>query len=327
MTRITLLAILLLIVGCTLVARRTLDERYGTPDPGRYDVPVASPQISYRSDIQPILDRRCVVCHGCYDAPCQLKLTAWEGVARGASEKPVYDGGRLVEAAPTRLFIDAQTASEWRSRGFHPVLNERSPTPAANRSASVLFRMLDLKERHPLPAVDVLPGTFDFSLDRKQQCVAIEDFDRYERDYPLWGMPFGFSGLSDSERATLTGWLEQGAPFEGPAPLPPAIESEVRQWEQFLNGDTLKEQLTSRYLFEHLFLAHLHFDSGPDTHYFRLVRSGTPPGQAVREIATRRPYDDPGVSRVYYRLTPERETLVAKTHMPYALNPARMALG
>jgi hypothetical protein len=325
MTRLTLLAILVLIVGCTLVARRTLDEHYGMPDPARYDVPVVSPQISYRNDIQPILDRRCVVCHGCYDAPCQLKLTAWEGVARGASDKLVYDGGRLVEAAPTRLFIDAQTASEWRIRGFHPVLNERAPTPAANRSASVLFRMLDLKYRHPLPDVDVLPGTFDFSLDRKQQCVAIEEFDRFERDYRLWGMPFGLPGLSESERATLTRWLELGAPFEGPAPLPPAVEGEIRNWEQFLNGDTLKAQLTSRYLYEHLFLAHLHFDSDPDNHYFRLVRSGTPPGQPVREIATRRPYDDPGVSRVYYRLTPERETLVAKTHMPYALNPARMA--
>jgi hypothetical protein len=185
--------------------------------------------------------------------------------------------------------------------------------------------MLDLKYRHPLPDVDVLPGTFDFSLDRKQQCVAIEEFDRFERDYRLWGMPFGLPGLSESERATLTRWLELGAPFEGPAPLPPAVEGEIRNWEQFLNGDTLKAQLTSRYLYEHLFLAHLHFDSDPDNHYFRLVRSGTPPGQPVREIATRRPYDDPGVSRVYYRLTPERETLVAKTHMPYALNPARMA--
>jgi hypothetical protein len=326
MGRIMLITLLTLFAGCTLVASYTLDERYGEPDPTRFDVPVASQQISYRSDVQPILDRRCVVCHGCYDAPCQLKLSAWEGVARGASKERVYDGGRLVETAPTRLFIDAQTASEWRTRGFHPVLNERSQTPAANRSANVLFRMLDLKNRHSLPDVDVLPASFDFSLDRKQQCASIEEFDRFEHDYPLWGMPFGLPGLSDAERATLVSWLEQGAPFEGPAPLPPAVERNISEWEQFLNGDSVKEQLTSRYLYEHLFLAHLHFDSDPESHYFRLVRSSTPPGQPTREIVTRRPYDDPGVSRVYYRLTPERETLLAKTHMPYALNPARMAL-
>ena len=31
------------------------------------------------------------------------------------------------------------------------------------------------------------------------------------------------------------------------------------------------------------------------------------------------------MARVYYRLVPERETIVAKTHMPYALSAARMA--
>jgi hypothetical protein len=29
--------------------------------------------ISFADEVQPILDKRCVVCHGCYDAPCQLK--------------------------------------------------------------------------------------------------------------------------------------------------------------------------------------------------------------------------------------------------------------
>jgi hypothetical protein len=318
------MALLALLAGCALVARHTLNERYGAADPARFDVPEPSQSISYRKDIQPILDRRCVVCHGCYDAPCQLKLSSWQGVARGATNKKVYDGGRLLEAPPTRLFIDAHGASAWRKRGFHPVLNERSDTPDANRSASVLFRMLDLKQRHPLPDVDVLPATFDFSLDRKQQCTSIEEFDKFERDYPLWGMPFGLPGLSGAERGTLVNWLEQGAPYEGPAALPLSIERQVADWEQFFNGDSLKEQLTSRYLYEHLFLAHLHFDS--EQQFFRLVRSSTPPGQPVREIATRRPYEDPGVSRVYYRLTPVRETLVAKTHMPYALNPARMEL-
>ena len=56
-----------------------------------------------------------------------------------------------------------------------------------------------------------------------------------------------------------------------------------------------------------------------------MVRSATPPGQPVQLIASRRPVDDPGVERVYYRLVPERETIVAKTHMPYALGAARMA--
>jgi hypothetical protein len=327
MARIALLAVLALLAGCAMLAEHALNDRYGEPDPARFDVAVNPPHaISYRNDVQPILNRRCVVCHACYDAQCQLKLSAWEGVVRGASKLKVYDSTRILEAAPTRLFVDADKASEWRTRDFYPVLNERSPSSTANLSASVLFRMLDLKRRHPLPDAKVLPTSFDFSLDRDQQCARIEEFDSFERDYPLWGMPYGLPGLSDPERATLVRWLEQDAPYEGPAPLPSAVVQTRHEWELFLNGDSLKERLTSRYLYEHLFLAHLHFDSDPEKHYFRLVRSSTPPGQPLREIATRRPYDDPGVSRVYYRLTPERETLVAKTHMPYALGPERMAL-
>jgi hypothetical protein len=96
-------------------------------------------------------------------------------------------------------------------------------------------------------------------------------------------------------------------------------------WERFFNGDSLKERLFSRYAYEHLFLAHLYFDDDPQRQYFKMVRSATPPGQPVQLIASRRPVDDPGVERVYYRLLPERETIVAKTHMPYALGAGRMA--
>ncbi len=325
--RTTLLLALALLSGCTMFSRHGLDDRYGKPDPARFDVP-AMPQhgMSYRDNIQPILNRRCVVCHACYDAQCQLKLTAFEGIDRGATGKTIYDALRLVEAPTSRLFVDARTPSKWRAREFHPVLNERDPAPEADRSASVLFRVLDMKRRHPLPDVAVLPKSFQFSLARKQQCARIEDFDRFEKRYPPWGMPFGLPGISDAEHATLVHWLEQGAPYEGPPPLPSDVAQTVLDWELFLNGDSLKERLTSRYLYEHLFVAHLHFDSDPAHHYFRLVRSDTPPGQPINEIASRRPYDDPGVDRVYYRFAPERETLVAKTHMPYALGPERMAL-
>jgi hypothetical protein len=327
MIRKTWILILALLTGCTMIATQQLNERYGEPDPARYDVPL-EPQdgMSYRDDIQPIFNRRCAVCHACYDAQCQLKLTAWEGVARGASKQKVYDSTRLLDAKPTRLFIDAQTASEWRKDDFFPVLNERDPTTTANKYGSVLFRMLELKHQHPLPDVAVLPESFDFSLNRDQQCASIAEFDRFESDYPLWGMPYGMPELSENEHATLVRWLDQGAPYEGPAPLPPAVTQQVSEWEQFLNAESLKARLTSRYLYEHLFLTHLYFDTDAEHHYFRLIRSTTPPGQPAREIATRRPYDDPGVDRVYYRLTPERETIVAKTHMPYALGKARMAL-
>ena len=72
------------------------------------------PQISWADDVQPVLEKRCVVCHGCFDAPCQLKLTSYEGLVRGANSTKVYDGSRIKAAAPSRLGIDAQTADEWQ---------------------------------------------------------------------------------------------------------------------------------------------------------------------------------------------------------------------
>ena len=86
----------------------------------------------------------------------------------------------------------------------------------------------------------------------------------------------------------------------------------------------VKEQLASRYIYEHWFLAHLYFDDVAPVQFFELVRSKTPPNVPIDLIATRLPYDDPGVSRVYYRLRPIHSTLVAKTHMPYALNAERL---
>ena len=205
----TLALIATCVAGCATLTQDSLDQRYGRADTTRFDrLPVAAAGgVSYRDDVRPILDKRCVVCHGCYDAPCQLKLGSWEGIARGISKAPVYDSSRLSEAPPTRLFVDAQLPSHWRGKGFDAVLNERTPSPANNLEASVLYRSLALKRAHPLPDVKVLPKTFDFSLDRSQSCPNLGEFDAHERKHPLAGMPYGLRGLDDREQGVLTRWL------------------------------------------------------------------------------------------------------------------------
>ena len=78
----------------------------------------------------------------------------------------------------------------------------------------------------------------------------------------------------------------------------------VAQWERFFNGDSLKERLVSRYVYEHLFLAHLYFDDDPE----RAVLPAGALAHAARASRSTdrdaRPFDDPGVDRVYYRLRP-----------------------
>ena len=78
MRRILAIASLAALAGCATLARHSLDEQYGAPDPARFDRPAAAAAgLSYRADVQPILENRCVVCHACYDAQCQLKLSAY----------------------------------------------------------------------------------------------------------------------------------------------------------------------------------------------------------------------------------------------------------
>ena len=55
-----------------------------------------------------------------------------------------------------------------------------------------------------------------------------------------------------------------------------------------------------------------------------MVRSRTPPGQPVEEIARLRPYDDPG-HPFYYRLRLYDPSIVAKDHVVYELSDRRMA--
>ncbi|QTG90480.1 fatty acid cis/trans isomerase, partial [Vibrio furnissii] len=63
-------------------------------------------------------------------------------------------------------------------------------TPEANLQAGLMARLLAQKEAHPLPQQDQLEG-FDFSTDREQQCITIEEYESYQHNYPNWGMPFG----------------------------------------------------------------------------------------------------------------------------------------
>ncbi|EGQ8022268.1 fatty acid cis/trans isomerase [Vibrio vulnificus] len=320
-----ILAVVTLFAGCATYAGLNYDQLFGEAEVRDRSEHIQSAQSAFfMHDVKPIIENRCVVCHACYDAPCQLKLSSVEGIDRGASKTLVYQGTRLTATAPTRLFEDAQTTQEWRDAGFHPVLNERAQTSVANIDAGLIARLLQQKERHPLPQQDQLEG-FDFSIDREQTCPTIEEFDQYERTNPSWGMPFGMPNLSAKEHQTLMAWLENGAIMNDHIPLTRDQAAEITRYEQMFNKSSRKNQLAARYIYEHLFLSHLYFSElEGEPHFFTMVRSSTPPGEPVQRIVTRRPYDDPGVERVYYRIIPEQGTIVDKTHMPFALNSQRM---
>jgi len=275
--------------------------------------------LSYPRDIQPIFTAKCVACHACYDSPCQLNLGSAEGALRGGHKLPVYNGTRTRAQEPTRLFLDAEDEAAWRRKGFHSVLD------AQGSQAALMARMLELGRSQPLTPNARLPAGLDIGIGRENSCPRPDEFDGYARKNAHAGMPFAVTGLSDEEYARLQRWLEQGAPVERQALQPSVAEAaQITEWERLLNTPGARGKLVGRWLYEHLFIAHLYFEDVAGGHFYQLVRSRTPSGEPVDVIATRRPNDDPG-TRFHYRLRPIPDVIVHKTHITYPLSPAKLA--
>lgn len=259
----------------------------------------------YREKIRPIFENRCIACHSCYTSPCQLNLQSYEGFERGAYRENVYNGTRLNSTRPTRLGVDASDVFAWRKMDFFAV------NTSADVEKNLFVEMLRTK---PIELRD-LPGTpVEESMTCPRDISSVKSI--YSRSEDL-KMPYGLQPLKEEELATIKNWIQKGA--RGPEKkltVSSSVEAEVREWEMFFNKPTLKEKLVSRYLYEHLFLAHIHFEKGPGQ-YYRLVRSRTECDKAITEIPTRRPNDYPGTTRFYYCLKPLDEIVVAKTHMPF----------
>jgi len=200
--------------------------------------------VSYQEDVAPILNRRCAVCHSCYNAACQLQLSSFEGVDRGGSKDAIYVGARLKAQDPTRLFVDAQSTEKWREKGFHSVTDSNA-TDGYN--SSMMLHLLDAKRKQPSSSGEFRAEAADLS------CPAdTKEMGSFLAQHPDRGMPFGFPQLSPSEFATLAAWLQQGA--HGPSEIeqkalaaPDSVtQIEIAKWELFLNRDDAKHAMTAR---------------------------------------------------------------------------------
>lgn len=286
-------------------------------------LPARAEDDEFNARIKPIFESRCIACHSCYNAPCQMNLQSYSGVTRGATSRNVYEARRLHSVPPTRLDIDASTTAEWRAMGFHDVLGSGKSTD------SLLSRLTKLRGKYSALQPDKQVA------DSQVCAVDAHDSRIGETDNRAQlGMPYGLPPLSVEQIAALETWVAHGAP--GPVlsraaereGIPATLRGEVEAWEAFLNDKGDRQQLVSRYIYEHLFLAHLHFASSAAEAtrppFFRLVRSHTACGEKIDEIATRRPTDAPGVGTMFYCLRPLTGTIVEKTHIPYELSQAKL---
>lgn len=264
-------------------------------------------EISYLNEIKPILDKRCVSCHSCYNSPCQLKLSSNEGLKRGASKKDVY-ANRLTADEPTRLFIDAHSTNQWRQKGFFSVTDKLK-----NKNESIMMQYLYQKKLNPQ-----ILGSYNPEEDELSCVKNSKELNEYFQDNPHKGMPYGFPSLAQRDYKLLMNWLDKGAKVKKKKEIIPAKEQIlITRFEKFFNQKDIKHKVTARYIYEHLFLAHISFDKN-SKNFYELVRSKTKIGK-VQTIATRFPYDKID-EPFYYRFKKITSTIVHKTHMVYNMD-------
>lgn len=163
------------------------------------------------------------------------------------------------------------------------------------QTASLFENMIRLGKQYEFAPNSKLPDDIELGLARTNQCTSNGDFGDYADDHPYEGMPLGMTSLSDDEYATLAGWLQQGGAI---SPLITEInaaeQKQIQRWENWLNADDKHQQLITRWMYEHLYLAHLYFeDAGRDTRFLNwcvrirprasLSTSSPPAGPTMRQ--------------------------------------------
>ncbi len=289
-------------------------------------------QDRYIDDVQEVLAKRCASCHGCSDSPCQLKLTSLEGILRGSNETNLFAVG-LTSSGPSKLpefrvtdadgLIDwTATEARWRDADYYSV--------TAGGEKSIMNQLLVAAHESPMAGRKLGPARQlheDGAGSRSFECVGPDELTAEE--ITPRPMPFGLPELSDADQKSLTSWLADGTPRtsqDDEARLfQPLEQATIDNWEGFFNRSTPKGQLVARYLYEHLFFAHVNFPNMPGE-FYELVRSSTAAPEAIQEIVTERPHDSPGKGVVpFYRLRKYTAIVVQKNHVPWQLDDAVMA--
>lgn len=295
----------------------------------------------YLSKIQPIFDGRCIACHSCYNSPCQLDLTSYEGLTRGANKRNLYTFPKTKEALPTRLGIDAKTPEEWHQKefGFFSVLSPAQGESSNDLTTSTLFKMIDMRYKTFAPPQSEDPDKYKrwglYQSEDSRYCPNSSvsgELRTYSEARFLGGMPYGFPALKNDELNEIRRWLQASAP-------PPSAEIQkiisdpgeyqhlVTATENFLNGNDFKSHLVARYIYEHLFLAHIYFDDsenrqGRPKAFFRLIRAENQNNSPV-EIPTVRPMNNPH-KPFFYRFKKYTNSIVHKNHLPYKITSKKL---
>lgn len=294
----------------------------------------------FLNDVQPILTKRCVACHGCYEAPCQLNLQSYEGLRRGFNPEPIYSGKRIEYVHYTPRPGDSLNPEAWRSHGFLPVLDTKQPV----NGLLYQFVKRGTEINNPPFALAPYKKLQDAYENDQRQCVAtssqfeehfktsnphqVISFEDFVSENQKVGMPFGLPALDrKSEQDVLLEWARAGA--VGPSAEAKALLEKsarpdiIASWEGFLNDQSAQGIVTGRYIFEHVFSATIFFEEIPGE-YYDLIRSKSAKG-AIEPVVTDLPYRDPQVKQVFYRFKKATRAITQKTQNIWRLSETKLA--
>ena len=248
------------------------------------------PPVDFARDVKPVLDNRCVVCHACYDAPCQLVLSRLRG--RRARREP---GAGLRLEPPGGEAADAPLRRRAATRRSGA---RRASSPCSSRPSAVArcSRMLALGHAHPFAEGQRLPDERPARHRPPAQCPnAPSEFDDYAHEHPQGGMPYGMAPLAPEELRVLAAFASQarrGA--RGPRRCRPRAQAQVARWETFLNGDVAEgahhRPLPLRALVPRAPRTSRTSRAGPSSAWCARARR---PASPIDEIATRAPLRRP----------------------------------
>ena len=293
----------------------------------------------YMDKVQPIIAKRCVVCHSCSNGPCSLNMTSYKALERGVNKDDPYFLYRLVPGIDTRV-ANNFSMDEWRRRNFFSILPGAEPTVAPKDS--ILYKNLwrgqqNLASNPAFSELEIRRMTAAHEKSKYECPINQREYANFEKKYPVGGMPCGMAALDPAEAKILLDWVAGGA--QGPSQAAQLIAENpqtttaslqdadglVEAWEQFLNPEELRGQLVARYIFEHTYMANIQLEENPGE-FYRIVRTHEPPGEKIHQISTETPQDDPGPGRIYYRLQKVDRVIEAKTHIPWRLKLADIDL-
>jgi hypothetical protein len=301
------------------------------PREDRLPTSTVAQTLFFTNEVQPLLNKRCVVCHTCNNAPCQLHLDAYDGIRRGATYTDL--GSSILYTDPTRD-KDAKTMAEWRKRNFFPVIPDpidpatlsSNLPPRSDAESSLLYRFIELGHQKNRPGFDL--KTIIEHREKTHSCAPnTAAFENFAQQYPYAGMPFGLPGLESNQMETIKQWIDEGAPVPNASQMDHLYESSVPEqinaWETTFNA-TSKARLMARYIYEHTFSAHIHIKGTPNDEWYELVRSSSPAPNPIEEIVTARPYDNPGKRTVYYRFKRYSRTVARPAHIPWEIDEEKL---